>query len=332
MVAPWLPILAMAMMVTTFAATGTAEEKSASVRLHVPAGVWTGTRLQGLPGGGSLRIEVTTDGPISVRLLDEEDYQAFPEGDRALFRGDARQRLGFEVTLPTSGDYYIIADNRDGISEREVVVAMVARSRQLSASPELGEQLQVLARRVDQVFDLGGLELRLEVCGRSEIITRDSHVTVCTEYVELLIHELGDRSLARDALLYTVLYELGRKLNPPQGSATSATADSTDMAAALMILFNQTDAARNQARHFAAFRAPETPLGRLIAAPDHPLNPAVARKLLDRLEDPDALVMGLQDLLLPRMRTEVLEALHERPPQWAERERIKDELARRRSI
>jgi hypothetical protein len=326
----WRLVLVTAIMMTNLAASGNADEKSATIRLEVIAGSWTGARLQGLPAGGSLRLNVTTSGPITILLLGEEDYRAFPGRERPLFKGSADNRIGFEAALPESGDYYVIADNRQGAEPREVTVAMVARSPQTSGGLELGEQLQVLSRRIAQVFDLGGLEMRVEHCDRPDVVSDHGRVTVCLEYIELLVRETGDRQVARDGLLFTLLHEVARQLFRQQGQDSAGDQDLGGLAGALMVIFNQEDAARNQAGHFAAAQT-DGALGRVTASPGHPLNPATARDLLNRLDDPTALVRGFQETFLPRMRTAVLEQLRAHAPGWVEPDRVADELARRGS-
>jgi hypothetical protein len=204
---------------------------------------------------------------------------------------------------------------------------MTARSRE-SASLDIAAQVQEVGRRVAQVLDVPGLQLRLARCGELRTFAADEGGTVCAEFVELLAGALPDQQLVRDALLFTLLHAVARHMPLPPG--TEPVAARGELASALMILFNQTEALRNQARHFAASAALSGPLGDLVAAPDHPLNPATAGALLGRLDDPHGLLRDAQAVLLPHMRTEMLERLHARPPAWLQPERIEAELARRR--
>ena len=124
--------LALAVAVAQAASPGTSGE--ASLAVDVPAGAWRGVRLRNIPVNAILAASVASDGEIAVVLLDAEQYAAFPDGPKALFRGRTDEKLDFAVRAPARGDYYLIADNRTGSEAR--TVQLTIRGEVAEAAPD----------------------------------------------------------------------------------------------------------------------------------------------------------------------------------------------------
>ena len=110
----------------------------AELSAEVPAEKWRALRLKGLTQGASLRVRVETSGPIRVILAREDEAQRFPKGLKATFSGSTERRLSFSVSIPVTGTYYVILDNRKGDAQREVrlfVEALPARRPQPKPKP-----------------------------------------------------------------------------------------------------------------------------------------------------------------------------------------------------
>ncbi|HEV3007627.1 MAG TPA: hypothetical protein VGX52_01185 [Burkholderiales bacterium] len=110
----------------------------AELSAEVPAEKWHALRLKGLTQGASLRVRVETSGPIRVILAREDEAQRFPKGLKATFSGSTERRLSFSVSIPVTGTYYVILDNRKGDAQREVrlfVEALPARRPQPKPKP-----------------------------------------------------------------------------------------------------------------------------------------------------------------------------------------------------
>jgi hypothetical protein len=297
----------------SFAAAGDEHEKAAALRLKAAPGGWIGAALRGLPAGGELRLVAQATGPVTLHLLDAEDYRGFPHTRRSLLTRAVDGECVAEVTLPVGGDYYVVVDNRDGTSEPEVVLAFRARAPRLAAGPELGDQLRAVANRIRHAFAIEGLELRIAPLGAARVAADGRAITLSREFVDRLGEALADRQMLRDALLFVIMHEIAGRW--PEGEPERP----EDLAAALMILFNQLDALRQQAEAVAAL-----PAG---AAPDHPaLRPQTASRVLARLEDPGALLSEQQDALLPMMTTATLRELQAVAPNWADPARVADAL------
>lgn len=123
----WLS-LALALM---FAAAALAAK--AQLSADVPAEKWRALRLKGLPKDGSVAVRVETSGPINVIFVHQDELQRFPKPVRPQFAARAERRLSFKVSVPISGNYYVILDNRKGDVSRAVrlfIEALPARGRQ----------------------------------------------------------------------------------------------------------------------------------------------------------------------------------------------------------
>ena len=126
----------LALLLLSLAAAALAAE--AELSAEVPPEKWRALRLKGLTQGASLRVRVETSGPIRVILAREDEAQRFPKGLKATFTGSAERRLSFAVSIPATGTYYVILDNRKGDALREVrlfVEALPARRPQPKPAP-----------------------------------------------------------------------------------------------------------------------------------------------------------------------------------------------------
>lgn len=306
-------------------AQGDERERSAAIRLLVCANNWTGAELRSLPRGGSIRIEVETDGPVRLLLADAAGYASFPDIEMALFDRRIEGSAVAEISLPRSGDYYLIADNRGSDDAREVTLALRGRSHDAHQTMPLPRQFEVLQRQMDSAFDLRGLTLQLADPGPERPTTTGRKLVVGRDFIRFIETELPDERAARGAILFAILH--GVAADWLADEAVPVSVPTEHLAAALMILFNQIDGARRQAEHFAA-RA--TPNGPLADAAADPLSAEVARSVQQRLTDPQTLLRDMQTVFLPRMRPEMLDQLRMQTPGWADPRNIDAALSSHR--
>lgn len=298
-------------------------ERSASLRLEAQAGTWTGARLRGLPAAGSLALRVTSDGQVSVLLLDPRDYEQFPEVHQPLFRGSTPDRLGVEVSLREGGDYYLIIDNRESGEPRAVTVELTATAPEPSTAPDIHAQLDHIRAQLERAFIVEMPRLQAARCGQAELIRQGDRITICAEFGQLLLERLGERSTAQAALLFALMRELAGALlaqwdHPADGDGLAG----DQLATVLMVMFNQEPAARRQAAAFAA------PSEQAPAGGGRLLDRERAQAILDWLDGPE-LAQAWQEVLVPHMESGLLRRLQAEPPVWALPELAAEELARR---
>lgn len=83
-------------------------------------------RLQNLAEGTVVGVAVQADGEIAVAFVGGKELKESPTGVRPLFTGRLERRLAFSVTIPSTGQYYVVLDNRKGEETRAVRVRVRA--------------------------------------------------------------------------------------------------------------------------------------------------------------------------------------------------------------
>jgi len=104
------------------------------ISAKVPAAKWKAVRLRNLPKDAAVQITLETSGIISVIFVHQEELRRFPAAVNPVFQGTADHRLSFRVVVPTSGNYYVILDNRPGKEERKVRLLIQAEPRRRQPS------------------------------------------------------------------------------------------------------------------------------------------------------------------------------------------------------
>ena len=115
-------------ILATFTATAHSgmKKQSKTENIMVQKNTWTAIALHGLPRGVSLTVEAKSTGPITIILLDKEQYDRFPEGSSTVFEGLSDNGLGFNVVLRHKGDYFLVLDNRKSDQDTQVVTLITA--------------------------------------------------------------------------------------------------------------------------------------------------------------------------------------------------------------
>lgn len=335
----WLRLTLFAACVWLNAAETQAEIAEARVHVEVPAGGWRSVRAEAIPKGTILSIEIVTDGRVGVLLLGAEDYARFPSPREPSFQGSTGDRISASVRAPTRGDYYVLVDNRDGSDARSVDVAIRGDTGDREPAPEApggagsadgetgpGDLPEQLAR----LFAFEPFPVRLERCGRPQAFADASGVVLCREYAQQLQSSLGDRDKARDALLFTLVHEIGHVLLEQWRYPTHANEETADeFAAALLVMLGQPEKLAAQAELFEAKASVFEAIARSLADDRHPLSAQRARNLRRWSEDAD-LVRRWQLLFVPHMQTAALERLRRAPTAWTDPALVEAELASRR--
>jgi hypothetical protein len=93
------------------------------VNVDVQAGAYKSIRLKKMPKGAVIDVSIESNGSIFVALV---NTKGFTGSSTPLFAGQIDKKISFTVTIPEIDDYYLVIDNRKGIEERKVSIALNA--------------------------------------------------------------------------------------------------------------------------------------------------------------------------------------------------------------
>jgi hypothetical protein len=98
----------------------------AAMTVELPAGKFKVVRLRNLPKETVMAVRIQSTGKLFVILLNEEDSKRFPKPEEPVFAGSADRRLSFTVSIPATGTYFLVLDNRRGIEAQKIKFAIRA--------------------------------------------------------------------------------------------------------------------------------------------------------------------------------------------------------------
>ncbi len=306
--------------------------KVSTFKLTVEAGKWTGAALCGLAEGGSLAVQITTTGPVLVRLVAKDPHSS-PENCEELVSGEASDVYGFAITIPDSGDYYLVIDNRSGTQSQQVNIRVTASSPGHPIVNLLGfldGLLEMVAANLRQIFAVDSLQITVEPDLLEAASSEGDHIVLGLEFSQTMFETIGEKETATSALFFTLFQEFGQLLlsrSPDSHDDSDAAMD--ELATALMVLCGFRDHLRKQAEFFAGDPKAQRLAERSGARNRHPLTPERARSVLEWQEDSDSVVRRWQSVVLSNLRTDVLQGLTTEAPPWSSPELVRTEIARR---
>ncbi|MGD2127003.1 MAG: DUF4344 domain-containing metallopeptidase [Desulfobacteraceae bacterium] len=304
---------------------------SGPVRLNVdiPAGQWKGARLRNLPKDAVVAVQVESDGDILVALLDAASYQASPDKRRPLFTGRVEKRLSFSVTIQTSGDHYLVFDNRSGTQTRALTITVRAARGSGDQMEAANKILRMFERQLHRIFVFNPFPMGVKQCGSPKAFADGSGIVLCAEYVHHLYDIIGDQEKTKDALSFSIFHEIGGMLLSRWNHPFSSNIEVADeFATVLMVMVKHKKRAAGAARYLMDNPTKTVMLKKLFQDERHPLTVKRARNVLRWLKDQE-LVRSWQKTLVPHMQTALLNKLKVRPTPWTDLSLIEKELAKR---
>lgn len=333
-------IFALFLMVQN-AALSFAKELSATLNADVAAGKIYSARLGNLSKDATVAITIVSDGQVTVTMIDQERFDKVPTGIRPLFSGQTNDKLSFKIRVPKSGNYYLLLDNRTGRDDRSVMLTIRASTTgQVVPTRKFTEQFSQKLKQAHAQFEkfevglrkyfvFGDLDIRLRSCGQANATTLRNLVVICAELAPLLLRHLKDKKKAQDALIFSMVHELGHVLLKQWKYPFYDNEEIADeFATVLMVMFGQGHRVRSPIEFFLSIKPGQESEFKHRRFNRHPLSVQRARNLKRWLED-QSLVRRWQPILVPNMQTPVLKALMRRPKNWTDIEVVKNELVRR---
>ncbi len=102
----------------------------AAMSVEVPAGQYRSLRLRNLPKDAVLAVAIQRPETLSASVVSEVDYRRYPTPEDPVFVGTVDRRLSFTVTIPQTGHYFLVFDNRQGATAQKVKFVVRAERKQ----------------------------------------------------------------------------------------------------------------------------------------------------------------------------------------------------------
>lgn len=304
---------------------------------EVPPGQRKSFRLSGLPRQAVVSIQVQSDGPLSVALLTQQDFQNPAGPRRPLFRGEAAASLTFSATIPETGYYYLRLENQKDAPPRAVTVTVTGEAGLTDSRRAALERLKASERtlktfeaRLNLALVFKPVPIKIRACPSATSFARGDTLILCAAFVQRLHTTYAEGQQAADALLFAVYHEMAHVLLTQWAHPQAAREETADeLATALMVMFELGGKARS---HADAWDAKGSVTDEFVQAFPH--DPHVLTRLraaaVRQWVDDAGLVAKWQPVLVPHMQTALLERLAQDPQPWAQMDLVKQELAGRK--
>lgn len=312
----------------------TGQEKRVDTLVDVPAAKWRGIRLNGLVGEARLRVLVDSDGPIKIGVYTADSFQQLPDA-KAMIGGETVDALEFTTLIPKKGTYYLLVDNRAGVEARQVSVNIVASTNapRIANPSAVGssvlEALDLFEAALTKTFIIESFRVDILRCDKANAYAAIGQIIVCDEYLEKLREDFdGDNNSLSDLLLFTLMHEAGHVLlHDWQFPEREDEALIDEFATVLMIMFGQIHRLDSTIAYFDKRESTTTTLLRSIftSKGSHPGSGQRATNIRNWKND-RTVMKSWQKIVIPRMRSNVLQDLLNKPRAWANTEFIKNEL------
>jgi hypothetical protein len=300
------------------------------LNVDVPSGQWKTARLRKLPKETVVAVKVECEGDILVAVVDTKNYLIYPKVPRPLFLGQVVKRLSFSVSIPESGDYFVVLDNRSGPKTKTVTLTVAAARSSADQVEAADKILHTFERQLHQLFIFDPFSMGVERCNEPKAFLDGSGVSLCAEYVYYLYDTLGDKQRAQDALAFSIFHEVAQELLAEWHHPTASNKESADeFATVLMVMLKQSERASSLAEYIVSNPSASESLSRVLNDDRHPPSPQRARNILRWLEASHQLTRKWQRTLVPHMQTILLKRLLLKPTPWTDLELVEKELRTR---
>lgn len=246
--------------------------------------------------------------------------------------GVVKDKLSFSVSIPKSGHYYVVFDNRAGRQSREISLTAGAARGRGDTIDDANGILRGFEKKLHQIFIFDSFPIGVENCDDTRAFGDREGILLCGRFLQQIYIGMGDKQKAKEALVFSIFHELGRILlsqwnHPQQNRVTAA----DELGAVLLIMLNQKRVLSSYAESVVQEPSRTEKLMKVIKDDRHPLTVPRARKTLSWLKDPQ-FVRKWQEFLVPHMQTILLKKLQQRPTPWTNLPLVEKELARRANI
>lgn len=309
----WLfPFLLLLLIQPISAAYG--QERDFELNVKVPPKTWKTARLKRLVKDAIVSIQIKGTDTVDIFILNKTGYLNYPDVVKPLFKGRSYDNLSFSVTIPESGNYFLVLDNKEQKQSAELqlrIHAITAKSK--TSSGELSSQLQSdlsqISTKLNKLFIFDPFPINLQSCGKEGAFGNDKGVVLCFEFVQKIQESMPDTKKATDVLLFAIFHEICHVLLHQWDYPFFDNEELTDeFATALLIMLKQKDRLSASTEYFISNPSAQELMTKTLQSDRHPLSIQRARNIVDWMNDPTRIIKW-QRFLIPHMQTSTLQTL-----------------------
>lgn len=296
-------------------------------RMEIEAGSYTYFELP-LSAGTTLVTKFIVSGGLNDRLnvwlLDLHNYQLFRAGrPYSVYKGTSgtfQHLVQYTFTIPATGPYYLVFDNRGAL-----MLSRTAHANVYLVERTLGSQHQkdvelyngLYYGLLRKLFEFDDIDVTVRVCGMENAFS-NPNITMCRE----LIDNNEKRGIPA-ANIFVFFHEAAHSLLQLWGYPLSDNEDAADeMATVLSLLIKKEELALQAAQWWANSGSRQEALSKMVIDDRHTISPQRARNIVNWLNRKDELLQRWQKFWVPHMTHEALVALRDSNDVWINKKLI----------
>ncbi len=319
-----------------------APTKEVELSLQVPSGQWKIARLKNLPRQASIRVDITGNPPLSVLLVDQDAYRAYPDLPLPpLFRGKIINSLSFTIKIPKTDHYFLILDNRNGKEKSNLQIKIQASvgSSTTAASvsqPEAVQQESNFEKKFDlfsvelkKIFIFESFPIKSEMCTQDGVFSGPDGIIFCTNFIKQVYESIGNKEKSSDIIVFALFHELAHQLLKQWDYPFYDNEEIADEFATIMlIVLDQKERLSSTAEFFLSTPSSSELVAKIFQDDRHPLSVQRSRNILRCLKNPEKVRRWLH-FFIPHMQTSMLRKLQNSQSSNFDLDLVKQELKRR---
>lgn len=296
-------------------------------RMEIEAGNYTYFELP-LSAGTTLVAKFAVSGGLNnhlnVWLLDLPNYQLFRAGrEYSYYKGTSGtfQRLvQYAFTIPATGLYYLVFDNRGALmlprtAYANVYIVEPVPGAQHKKDFELYSGLYYGLLR--KLFEFDDIDVTVRLCGTENAFS-NPNITMCRELIDR-----NERHGIPAANIFVFFHEVAHSLLKLWGYPTWDNEEVADeMATVLSVLIKKEELALQAAQWWANSGSRQEALDKMVVDDRHTISPQRARNVVSWLNRRDELLRRWQKIWVPHMTHEALVALRDSTEVWVDKRLI----------
>ncbi len=296
-------------------------------RMEIKAGSYTYFEVP-LLTGTTLVTKFTVSGGLDNRLnvwlLDLHNYQMFQAGRQYSYykgtSGTVQNLAQYTFTIPATGPYYLIFDNRHALMlPRTAHATVYVVERTLGSQHQKDVELYngLYNGFLRKLFEFDDFDIIVRLCGMENAFS-NPNITMCRELIDN-----NEKRGIPTANVFVFFHEAAHSLLRLWGYPLWDNEEVADeMATVLSLLIKKEELALQAAQWWAKSGSRQEALDKMIIDDRHTISPQRARNVVNWLNRRDELLQRWQKIWVPHMTREALAALRDSTDAWVDKQLV----------